>query len=624
MNTFAKHTIYILLTLSSLIFCRISRADDDYDMGTPTLREIWVDPVNGLDRPGRGSTRALALKSISYAWAIVPSSMTLNNTGFHILLAPGKYTVDNVPSEFQSVFGTVDYPVIFEAADDTGSVIFPSIDVTGCNYIYFIGVHITLSQASYTSIFRGCDHLLFRKCQFISADPSVADIASFSASVYQCQYIYFEQCEFAYSSDNAINIFASQYGHIKKSSIHHAGGNGIYFQGGVAYFSLEENTINNTSGSGIKFSSRDTITGLDQMAMPWVHYEVYDIKCFNNIIHHTSGAGFSCSGGYNILFAQNTLYQTGLNNSLVVLSLGKRCRGVDKDVCQQRIDSGAWGTWYFNLDDSSTAPIPNKNIFIYNNIFNNSSDSVTASSHLSIHGPITATAFNAACPKPAFADDNVQIKGNIIWNGKSTKALGIATGTGCGASNPSCNEIQLLQDNMINSAEPKFVDAATGNFHPVPGGTVFTIAKAFPIPNFSWTGLPPSPIEPPGNISNSIVVDRDSNKRDLSKPVCGAFIISTSSVSEGNTLHDEISHLQNYPNPAQSLTTISFHLREGAYISLDIYNMLGEKLASLISETLDEGDHNINWNSAQLPSGKYFYRLSTRSMTITKQMTIVR
>jgi hypothetical protein len=621
-----KHIATIILLFLSFFISRPAHADDDYAIGNPTLKVIWVDPVNGSDRPDRGSTRALALKTVTEAWNLIPQGAILNNEGFQIMLAPGVYSIDNVPSIFQSVWGTSDNPVIFQAADDTGAVVFPSIDVTLCKYLYMIGIRFIASQSSYVSDFVACDHVLLRSCQFLAADSTSANSASLGVIFNQCQHIYFEHSEIANSSGRAIDLYATQYGHIKDCSVHHYGENGISLAGGTAYFSVEENTIHHGGSGGIACWTRDTTRGLDNMISPWVHYEIYDIKCYNNIIHHTAGAGFSCSGGYNILFAFNTLYQTGLTNSLVKLGTAIRACAIDRDIGHALIDSGAWGTWYWYLNglDSDSAPIPNKNIFIYNNIFANTPDSATASSHFTILGPVTAAAFNASCPRPALADDNLKIRGNIIWNGAAGKSLGITPTSGCGSSNPSCNQTQLEDDNLVNAAEPQFVNDSLGNFHPKRGSIVFTIAKTFPVPVFSWTGLPPAPQEPQGNTSNRIPVDKDSNLRNLNFPIAGAFDISISSVADQMLSQEDVSLLQNYPNPASGVTTIGFHLAARKHVVIEIYDLLGTKMKTLSSSAMDEGDHYVDWNTSSVPSGKYFYRIETENMTATKQMTVVR
>ena len=121
MKTISKHIFYIALSILSLFLSRRARAEDDYNIGNTTLKEIWVDPAYGKDGPGRGTTRATALKSVRYAWNLIPQNAPLTNEGFLIYLAPGTYRSDDVPTQFQSVWGTAEFPVIFQAADDTGA-----------------------------------------------------------------------------------------------------------------------------------------------------------------------------------------------------------------------------------------------------------------------------------------------------------------------------------------------------------------------------------------------------------------------------------------------------------------------------------------------------------------------
>jgi hypothetical protein len=614
-----------LLFLCSFFLSRAAKADDDYVIGNPDLKEIWVDPVHGVDLPGRGSIRTLAYKSLRIAWGSIPENETLTNTGFVIKLVPGNYLPDDVPAEFQSVLGTAEFPVIITAADDTGSVNLPSIDVTSCKFLYFIGLNIIHnggSQGTYAMSFRRCDHILLRDCHLYGSDSTSLDTAFYGARFYQCPHTYIEHCEIAHPSGAAIDLYAVEHGHIKQSDLHNFGGSGIIIRGGSAYFTIEENAIAYGAKAAVQFYVRDTTIGLDNMVMPWVHYEAYDIKCFNNIIHHINGPGLSCNGGYNILFAFNTLYQTGLNSPLITLSQARRGTAVDQEFSKEYIDAGGWGTWYWYTtgEDSASAPIPNKNIFIYNNIFSN--DSASAQPHFSVSGPLQPKAINASCPRPALADDNVVIKGNIIWNGEKEKPLGINANSGCGSSNPSCNEEQLINDNLINIAEQKFVDPDHEIFRPVPGSIAFTISKNFPIPDFSWADIPPSPVVPAGNISNTIKMDRDSNLRTLNNPIPGAYILSTSSVSSNISNTNVL--LQAYPNPVMNELSIEFHLSERAYVSLEIYTILGEKIATLLSSALDGGDHHLQWKPNHCEAGTYFCRLQTENMIVTKQISVLK
>jgi len=629
-----KHGIYSALIFLSFFGFRAARADGDYNIGNPQLQQIWVDPVNGKDAPNRGSVRSLALQSVQVALANIPQNQPLNNTGFVIMLVPGVYPPDKVPPEFLSVLGTADYPVIMQAADDTGTVYLPSMDVTACKYFYMIGIHVVHtsgSGGSYGISFRGCDHILVRNCVVVGADSTSSDTALTGIIFDVCQNVYVEKSEISIveriplisPSGNAIDFYAAQYGHVKQCVIHDFGGNGVLVRGGSAYLTVEENIVRYGGLGGIRLGIRDTLHGLDDMTLPWVHYDCYDVKCFNNVIHHTADAALTCGGGYNILFAFNTMYETGLQSSLIVLNQTRRSRAIDKPTAQDYMDSGAWGTWYLDRgDDSDSAPIPNKNIFIYNNIFANPDDSATSGPHFSIAGPYTTPSFNAACPRPALADDNVQIRGNIIWNGTPQKPLGINGSSGCQLGNPNCNESQINIDNTINLTQVFFIDTANAVFRPQAASIVFTTTKVFKIPDFSWSGLPPSPVEPQGTTSNAVSLDIDSNVRKANAPIAGAYTISTSSV-EPNALN-EITTLENYPNPLNSETTIAFHLQNRSYVKLEIYNLLGEKTSSLLSATLDEGDHSLSWNANSVEAGTYFCRLSAGSEVMTKRMTVVK
>jgi hypothetical protein len=67
---------------------------------------------------------------------------------------------------------------------------------------------------------------------------------------------------------------------------------------------------------------------------------------------------------------------------------------------------------------------------------------------------------------------------------------------------------------------------------------------------------------------------------------------------------------QNYPNPFNPTTTISFNLPEDAVVSLTIYNMLGQEVATLLNrELLDQGAQEVEFNASNLASGLYFYRV---------------
>jgi hypothetical protein len=55
-----------------------------------------------------------------------------------------------------------------------------------------------------------------------------------------------------------------------------------------------------------------------------------------------------------------------------------------------------------------------------------------------------------------------------------------------------------------------------------------------------------------------------------------------------------------------------------------VYDILGEKVAVLVSENLSAGTHRVDWNAKGLPSGVYFYRLNANGFTETKKLVLMR
>jgi hypothetical protein len=81
---------------------------------------------------------------------------------------------------------------------------------------------------------------------------------------------------------------------------------------------------------------------------------------------------------------------------------------------------------------------------------------------------------------------------------------------------------------------------------------------------------------------------------------------------------------QNYPNPFNPVTTIRFELPAKTVVNLGVYNLLGEKIRTLLFGEQNAGVHEINFDGSNVSSGVYFYRLQTRDVTLTRKLTILR
>jgi parallel beta-helix repeat protein len=81
---------------------------------------------------------------------------------------------------------------------------------------------------------------------------------------------------------------------------------------------------------------------------------------------------------------------------------------------------------------------------------------------------------------------------------------------------------------------------------------------------------------------------------------------------------------QNYPNPFNATTTLRYAIPSSGQVRLTIYNIMGQKVATLVNERQDEGYHSVLWNSANLASGVYIYQLQAEGHTLTKKMVLLK
>ncbi len=90
-----------------------------------------------------------------------------------------------------------------------------------------------------------------------------------------------------------------------------------------------------------------------------------------------------------------------------------------------------------------------------------------------------------------------------------------------------------------------------------------------------------------------------------------------------------IDKLSCYPNPFNPQTTISFTLSKAMPVSIEIYNIKGQSVTTLVKETLDKGNHSLVWNGVnkkgkRVSSGLYFYKISTPEYTRSSKMIMIK
>ena len=80
----------------------------------------------------------------------------------------------------------------------------------------------------------------------------------------------------------------------------------------------------------------------------------------------------------------------------------------------------------------------------------------------------------------------------------------------------------------------------------------------------------------------------------------------------------------NYPNPFNPSTTIKFVIPSTSYVSIQIYNTLGQAIATLFDGVQNAGYHSLVWKTNNSPSGVYFYVVRARSIEANKEFNQVR
>ena len=392
------------------------------------------------------------------------------------------------------------------------------VNIYDCKYLYLL--NFTINTSGDVIHCELCEYLLIRNMDLIGGADTHENI-----KINQANHIYIERNKIHRAGDNAIDFVAVQYGHIVGNEIANYGTTlgdwCMYVKGGSSYLRIEGNRIHDCGTGGFTAGQG---TGFEFMTPPWLHYEAYDIKFFNNIVHDTDGAAFGVNGGYNIMLAYNTAYRVGRRSHVIEVVFGGRTCDGNASACQSRLDQGGWGTAVIGGDGNQD--IPDRSVKIVNNVIYNPTGYESAWQNFAIYDPRT-TSSTSNIPSPSRTDTDLVIQGNIIWNGDSSKPLGISA-QACVTSNPTCNEVQVTRNNTINSGVAPFLRNVTAlDFRPIANGAIVN-SSSFPIANFTNSGRPNSVPSPNGILDNTIGRDYSSAIRLSSGSPPGAFASSTS------------------------------------------------------------------------------------------------
>ncbi|MBK7259657.1 MAG: hypothetical protein IPI01_18020 [Ignavibacteriae bacterium] len=103
-----------------------------------------------------------------------------------------------------------------------------------------------------------------------------------------------------------------------------------------------------------------------------------------------------------------------------------------------------------------------------------------------------------------------------------------------------------------------------------------------------------------------------------------SFSVTITGLDRGDLIPHEFVLFQNHPNPFNPTTSIRFGLPKAAFVRLDVYSILGEKLRSILDEERSAGYHEVQFDASGFASGVYFYRLEAGVFVETKHLLLLR
>jgi hypothetical protein len=119
----------------------------------------------------------------------------------------------------------------------------------------------------------------------------------------------------------------------------------------------------------------------------------------------------------------------------------------------------------------------------------------------------------------------------------------------------------------------------------------------------------------------------NSNNSGGISPFSSVWCFTASSYTNVNEIEGTVKQnvlFQNYPDPFNPSTTIRYGLLHRSAVTLAIFNILGQQVASLVNSEQEAGYHEAQFNGITLASGVYFYRLQAGSFVQTKKLLLIR
>lgn len=104
----------------------------------------------------------------------------------------------------------------------------------------------------------------------------------------------------------------------------------------------------------------------------------------------------------------------------------------------------------------------------------------------------------------------------------------------------------------------------------------------------------------------------------------GSINAVTATVTQTGTTVNSFELKQNYPNPFNPATTINFNIPKPENVKVNVYNILGKEIATLVEEKLNAGSYTVKFDGAKYSSGVYIYKINAGEFNSVKRMLLIK
>ena len=110
----------------------------------------------------------------------------------------------------------------------------------------------------------------------------------------------------------------------------------------------------------------------------------------------------------------------------------------------------------------------------------------------------------------------------------------------------------------------------------------------------------------------------------LSQPFKAEYGLGVEDEVDNLLVSQQVKLFQNYPNPFNPVTSISFFLPKASPVKIEVFNVMGKKMTTIINSKKNMGSHTVEFDASELGSGVYFYRIQTNQFMDVKKMILIK